>query len=133
MQIIFEGTPQEILEQIKEYIIRSGYEFSVNDQQRRHEPDERIRVIMPEIPDVQIIEMDLIEKKVEKVNGPRPPRAQRAERLLEQCMHCHGEFKQLKSHTLYCRRNPNRPSAYLPEDRRRMIAEYKSERYGVKK
>lgn len=126
MQIIFEGTPQEVLEQIKEYIIRSGYEFSVLDDEAP-KTEERIRIIMPEIPEVQIVEMPPKDQKPEPVaTEPESPLQGH-----QKCIHCANYFKHVKMHVLKCRRNPNRPSAYLPEEKARIINQYKNSRYGL--
>lgn len=132
MQIIFEGTPQEILDQIKEYIIRSGYEFSVNDGPNKV-VEERIRIIMPPVQEVRIVEIGIDDKKVEPPPVIEQQQATDKKRVTEFCPHCARGFKGLKNHLLNCRRNPNRPSAYMPEERKRMIDEYKNNRYGVKK
>ena len=96
MKLVFDGTPEQILKDMKEFIARSGFEFALDDSPlRKGKPDlphgeDRIKVTMPEPPPVTIVEM--------------PPKTVEG---LTPCQFCKNLFQRINSHERRCPSNPN--------------------------
>jgi len=99
MRIVFEGSPEQVIKDMKEYIVRCGLEFesptAVTQSSDKRIPSEPTAVIQPEYPMPKIVEVTPKKTAVDKELG-------------DACEFCGENFVALKRHLYYCDKNPGK-------------------------
>lgn len=100
MKVEFEGTPEQVLRDMREFIARCALAFgdeaedTPGPSKPHHEPP-----IEPPTPNIVSIPPSAIRETLDSNPSTRP---------VKTCRFCHGAFSRLKSHEPYCEKNPEK-------------------------
>lgn len=94
MRVVFEGTPEQVLRDMQEYIARMGMLFGDAEDKPERVTAEIIQPQSCVVP--AQIEAPMIVTSVKK------------ESRMQTCKHCHKSFERLPRHEPHCKENPER-------------------------
>lgn len=106
MKVSFDGTPAEVVSQMKEYITRTGFEFSTEPVVKK-----------PPLADIKI-PPEFERETAEVVEVLKAAVADMKDPLINQCQFCKKTRPTIRGRVLHeksCRSNPN----FVPHEKRR--------------